>query len=107
MELCQARRNTLRALIARNDEPVLEVTFEQIYSNRKAGRARIHAVLEHFGLDRSNDPDLEKAIGNALQHRGQNSARMLKHVPNIMQTRRQLRAVQERLRPPPAPVTVA
>lgn len=105
MELCQARRNALQALVARSDDPVLEVTFEQIYSNPKAGRKRVHEVLAHFGLDHADDPALEKAISNALLHRGQNSAKMLEHVPAIAQSRQQLQAVRDRLRlPPDAPV---
>ena len=53
MERCQARRNALRALVARSDEPVLEVTFEQIYSNPEAGQVRVHEILDYFGLDRA------------------------------------------------------
>jgi hypothetical protein len=90
MRLCQSHRAAIMALVARSGLPVRQTAFEDIYPDPVQGRALIHAILGDFGLDRPGDAALEQQITIALNHRGQNSARMMGMVPNIEGARRRL-----------------
>lgn len=100
MRLCHARRLALKARLPRARHPVRVVLFEELYGPIAQGRAQMRSILQDYGLIEGHDPvKICEQITAALRSRGQNSARMLRFVPNIDEARAALAA--EAARHPP------
>jgi hypothetical protein len=100
MRLCRARRLALKARLPQAGRPVRIVLFEDLYGPIEQGRPRMRSILQSHGLLEGHDPaEIRRRITAALRWRRQDSARMLRFVPNIDAARAALAA--EAARHPP------
>ncbi|MDA7429587.1 hypothetical protein PGB28_14045 [Primorskyibacter aestuariivivens] len=87
---CRQSRQDIRKMLERVGQDPFVIYFEDIFSDPEAGRAKVGALVSFLGIDLSLHPDYDAQLTDALMHRGQNSARILSAVPNIVAAREAL-----------------
>jgi LPS sulfotransferase NodH len=93
--VCAARRGWLADAFADAGITPHEVFFEDVYSDLEAGRAEVAALLAFVGIVPEDFPDFEQRRDEALLKKGQNSARLLDFVPNLLDVREALTPSRE------------
>lgn len=92
MRLCHARRCELAWMARVAEVPPFAVFFEDVYSTPDAGGAVIARLLAFLGINPADHANYDALLATALLKSGQNSARILRAVPEADRVIAQLEA---------------
>lgn len=93
--VCAARRGWLDEAFSDAGIVPYAVFFEDVYTDPEAGRSEVANLLEFLGINPGDFPDFEQRRDEALLKKGQNSARLLDFVPNLLDVREALTPAQD------------